>query len=166
MRDHNYTIHPPKSQPPHPSQKFIDSDKDDAKRTWRWLDGLDMSNEKKWIVDEGPGKLRIPTAWYAIEILGPQNGIEKTDDHIYMTTAHSPTGAPFLVYYCYVTCAKGHGELMSKRVGAGFWIDPIIAEKFAHRNTVRQMLPQEVLAYSITRSKPGAAQAEAFKRYA
>ena len=154
-----------KSVPPHPNQKFIDEDKADAKRTRRWLVGEDMSNEKKWIVNDNTKNLRIPTAWYAIEVLAPQNGIKKLDEHLYLTTFMGHDGQPFPWYYAVVKVGKGFGPLATSRQGAGGWVDPTIALKFAERNAIRQVLPQETLAYSITRKSLADAKREAIRRY-
>ena len=162
----NYNPPAPKSQPPpHPNQKFIDEDKADAQRTWRWLGGADMSNETKWIVNDNTKHLRIPTTWYAIEVLGPQNGIKKLDEQLYLTTATGYDGQPFAYYYAVVKVGKGFGRLATSRQGASGWVDPVIATKFAERNAIRQVLPQESLAYSITRKSLADAKREAIRRY-
>ena len=163
----NYTPKPSKSQSyiPHPNQKFIDSDKLDARLLQQWRDGADMKHARKYLVDQGPGKLQIPATWYALSVLGPENGIKKLDEHCYLTVAHDPDGEPFVYYYAIVKVGKGFGKLATSRNGASGWIHPPTAIDFAHRNAIRQVLPQEALTYSITRRNIFEAKAEVIRRY-
>ena len=58
---------------------YYQSDIRDAIRTRKWLAGHDMSDEPKWIVREK----NIPTAWYAISTLAPQNGSDACTDALH-----------------------------------------------------------------------------------
>ena len=132
---------------------FWKSDCAEAERTLRWLNGYDMSNEDKWIVEEK----QIPCAWYAIEILAKQNGIRCRSKHAFQ----SPYDGR---HHGFVIAEKGHGKFARSQIGAGSWNDKRLALCFAYRNAIRGLLPMnpnaaEQAAYRTT-------QKNAIRKYA
>lgn len=130
---------------------YYQSDIRDALRTRKWLAGHDMSHEPKWIVREK----NIPTAWYAISTLAPQNGIKCLHRH----ATQDREG-----YWHAVACVtKGNGKFASTRLGASTFHDKQMALAFACRNAIKWLLPQaptgERMAYRDT-------QDNALERYA
>ena len=131
---------------------YYQSDIRDAIRTRKWLAGHDMSDEPKWIVREK----NIPTAWYAISTLAPQNGIR--------CLHRCATQSKYDGYWHAVACVKkGDGKLASIRTGASTFHDKKMALAFACRNAIKWLLPQaptgERMAYRDT-------QDNALERYA
>lgn len=133
---------PPAPQPQYLLDKFMRSDIEDAARTERWLrlcrenpdrePGEGMENELEWIVEDK----QIPTAWFAAEILAPQNGIRCIEKH----TAPGMDGR----HHAIVKAEKGSGPLRRTHQGASAWEKSNIAICFAFRNCVRQLLPQQL----------------------
>ena len=80
-------------------------------------------------------KKQIPTAWYAISELAPENGIKRK-------AIHAKIGMDGR-YYAYVTATRGYGKLARSHGGASSWEDRRIAICFAYRNAIRQLLPQQ-----------------------
>ena len=113
----------------HPN-KFVQSDIEDAERTLKWLRKEDMSRELQWIDKDK----RIPTAWYAAEVLAKQNGIRciHRETHKGMDRR----------YYAVVRAVMGHGKYRRTHGGASAWDNKEIAQCFAFRNAIRQLLPQ------------------------
>ena len=130
---------------------YYQSDIRDAIRTRKWLAGHDMSDEPKWIVREK----NIPTAWYAISTLAPQNGIKC----LHREATRGKDG----YWNAIAVCKKGDGTLASTRMGASTFHDEKMALCFACRNSIKWLLPQapqaERMAYRAT-------QDEALERYA
>ena len=135
--------------------RFMKSDIEDAERTTRWLllrhENPDTAaaimkenGEKEWIVKDK----NIATAWYAAEILAPENGIT--------CLSKAAKLGKFDERYHACTCAtKGDGKLRRTLIGASSWTDQRIAICFAFRNSVKQLLPQqpnstEKIAYRST----------------
>jgi len=130
---------------------YYQSDIRDAIRTRKWLAGHDMSREQKWIVEDK----NIPCAWYAIDVLAPQNGIKCLHRH----ATQDRDG-----YWHAVACVtKGSGQFASTRLGASTFHDKKMALCFACRNAIKWLLPQaprgERMAYRDT-------QQNALERYA
>lgn len=128
-----------RSTPPPPRTRFEAADIEDAHRTLRWLDGKDMSKEKKWIVKEK----NIPCTWFAIQVLAPENGISSI-------AKAAKFGKYDKRWHAYVSAAKGHGKLQRIHGGAssfGYFSDDNkdkrIALAFAARNAIRQLLPMQ-----------------------
>lgn len=122
------------------SRKFLQADQADAALTLRWLTGGDMTHQRKWTV-----KNKIPTAWYAAEVLAPANGITAGKRHAWQGMDGR--------WCAYVIAKKGHGKYARAQIGASVWEDRQIALCFAYRNGIRQLLPQaptERLAYRDT----------------
>ena len=113
------------------NNRFYQSDVEDAERTQRWLDGANMKLALRWI---NPKK-QIPTAWYAISELAPENGIKRKA----IQAIIGMDGR----YYAYVTATRGYGKLARSHGGASSWEDRRIAICFAYRNAIRQLLPQQ-----------------------
>lgn len=114
------------------SNPFYKADCEDAERTLRWLNKWDMSDEIQWIVEEK----QIPAAWFAIEVLAPQNEIECRDKHAFESEFDSR-------WYAFVIAGKGHGKLARRQVGASSWNNRRIALCFAYRNAIRGLLPMD-----------------------
>ena len=110
---------------------YYQSDIRDAIRTRRWLTGVDMSNEPKWIVRDK----NIPCAWYAISVLAPENGIKCVERHAVQSRR---TG----YWHAVAICRKGSGKYASARTGASTFHDKQMALAFACRNAIKWLLPQ------------------------
>ena len=141
--------------------RFVQSDREDAQRTLKWLRGEDMSREKKWIV---PSK-QIPCAWYACEVLAPQNGIKSVKKQTFQ-------GKFDKRIHALVVTGKGHGELRRGGIGAASWYDEKMSDKenkqvalaFAARNSIRQLLPMD--PNTAERAAYRDSQSNAIKKYA
>ena len=114
----------------HPNP-FVQSDIEDAERTLKWLRKEDMSRELQWI-DKDKG---IPTAWYAAEVLAKQNGIRCIHREVHRGMDRR--------YYSVVRATIGHGKLRRTHGGASVWDNKEIAQCFAFRNAIRQLLPMQ-----------------------
>ena len=131
--------------------RFVQSDIEEAKRITAWLSKRSMRREKQWI-DRRKG---IPTAWYAISVLAPQNGIKCLRKQAKQSRFDGK-------WYAMVQAQRGYGKLARTHVGASVWTDRRIAICFAYRNAIRQLLPMELneqLAYRDT-------QRNAIRKYA
>lgn len=118
--------------------KYERADRADAALTLRWLTGGDMSNQRKWTVEN-----KIPTAWYAAEVLAPANGITAGKRHAWQSMDGS--------WCAYVVARKGHSKYARAQIGASVYENREIAICFAYRNAIRQLLPQQTeLAYRDT----------------
>ena len=123
----------------HPNP-FIQSDIEDAERIARWLNKEDMSRDKQWIVKEK----NIPCAWYAAEVLAPQNGITCGQKRAFLSPFDER-------WHAFVVAHKGTGKYARAQIGASSWDDRRTAICFAYRNAIRGLLPMqpnsEPLAY-------------------
>ena len=143
------------------TNRFLQSDIEDAKRTLKWLRGEDMSREKKWI---HKGK-QIPCAWFACQVLAPQNGIKSVKKQTYRGK-HDPR------IHAIVVASKGHGSLRRGHIGASSWGEPHLSDRdnkrialaFAARNCIRQLLPMD--ANSAERAAYRDTQNNALRKYA
>ena len=115
---------------PHPNP-FVQSDIEDAERTLKWLRKEDMSRELQWI-DKDKG---IPTAWYAGEVLAKQNGIRCIHREVFRGMDRR--------FHSIVRATVGHGKLRRTHNGASVWTNKEIAQCFAFRNAIRQLLPMQ-----------------------
>ena len=133
--------------------QYLKSDAEDAERTLRWL-ALRRENpetaaavmkengEKEWLVKSK----NIAAAWYAAEILAPQNGIT--------CLSKAAKFGKFDQRWHASTCAtKGDGKLQRTHIGASSWTDRRVAICFAFRNSIRQLLPQEAIAVGWRETK-------------
>ena len=123
--------------------RFTKSDIEDAERTNRWLAlrhedpetaaaEMKKNGEKEWIAKSK----NIATAWYAAEVLAPQNGIT--------CLSKAAKFGKFDQRFHACTCAtKGAGKLRRTLIGASSWTDRRIAICFAFRNSVKQLLPMQ-----------------------
>lgn len=127
------------SNPKAPRDRFEAEDFKDAERVLKWLNGEDMSREKRWIVKEK----NIPAAWYALQVLAKENGITSL-------AKVATFGKYDQRWHAVVTVQRGHGKLKRVHIGASSFggtgdkkKDRQIALSFAARNAVRQLLPQQ-----------------------
>ena len=137
---------------------FMKSDIEDAERTTRWLELRHDNPEtavaimkenggKEWIVKSK----NIAAAWYAAEILAPENGIT-------CLSKAAKFGKFDERYHACICATKGEGKLRRTLIGASSWTDKRIAICFAFRNSVKQLLPQqpnttEKVAYRSTQDE-------------
>lgn len=112
--------------------RFYQSDVEDAERTLRWLRKEDMRLALQWI-DQ---KKNIPTAWFAIEVLAPENGIKCIHKYAIF-------GKYDQRYHAEVLAGRGHGKYRRSHFGSSSWHDERIALCFAYRNAIRQLLPMK-----------------------
>ena len=129
--------------------KYDRADRADASLTLRWLTGGDMTQQRKWTVKD-----KIPTAWYAAEVIAPANGITAGKRDAWQCSDGR--------WCAYVVARKGSGPLARAHIGAAIFEDRQIAICFAYRNAIRQLLPQspnERMAYRDT-------QKNAIRKYA
>ena len=123
--------------------QYLKSDAEDAERTLRWLalrrenpetaaTAMKENDEKEWLVKSK----NIAAAWYAAEILAPQNGIT--------CLSKAATFSKFdKRWYGCVSAGKGSGKLARVHMGASRWTDRKVAICFAFRNAIRQLLPMQ-----------------------
>ena len=154
----------PNPPPPHryPIDHFMQSDIEDAARTERWLrlcrenpdrqPGEGMEDELQWIVEDK----QIPTAWFAAEILAPQNGIRCLDKQVALGMDRR--------HHAIVKAEKGSGPLRRTHQGAGVWMKSNIAICFAFRNAIRQLLPMQL--YTTEKVAYRDTQENAVRKYA
>ena len=140
----NYDFAPLKPQRQFITSRFTQSDVDEAKRTRKWLD-TGKPQPLQWIATA------IPAAWYAIDVVAPENGISKVSENAKLDKEQD-------FFVATVTARKGHGKFARQCVGAAVSKHVDIALCFAYRNAIRQLLPQDINSIRWRDTKDNAAR--------